>query len=171
MIRKIAVDSSLVPITLREIEDSVMEAGEVIQTLSLEQQTISRQNSTAVEALGIKFDKLSMEIGPREDLPDEYQAPTLWGIISSMIRSIQESSPSTTESHQRAVDSRLAAVESSIAAFFSTIQGQVSSKLSSIQVETRSSVDKLRNQSCKASKESSIACRPLNLTRRSPAVS
>ena len=146
VIRKITVDSSLVPITLREIEDSVMEAGEVIQTLSLEQQAISRQNSTAVEALGIKFDKLSMEIGPREDLPDEYQAPTLWGIISSMIRSIQESSPSTTESHQRAVDSRLAAVESSIATFFSTIQGQVSSKLSSTQVETRNSVDKLRNQ-------------------------
>ena len=146
VIRKITVDSSLVPITLREIEDSVMEAGEVIQTLSLEQQAISRQNSTAVEALGIKFDKLSMEIGPREDLPDEYQAPTLWGIISSMIRSIQESSPLTTESHQRAVDSRLAAVESSVATFFSTIQGQVSSKLSSTQVETRNSVDKLRNQ-------------------------
>ena len=146
VIRKITVDSSLVPITLREIEDLVMEAGEVIQTLSLEQQAISRQNSTAVEALGIKFDKLSMEIGPREDLPDEYQAPTLWGIISSMIRSIQESSPSTTESHQRAVDSRLAAVKSSIATFFSTIQGQVSSKLSSTQVETRNSVDKLRNQ-------------------------
>ena len=79
VIRKIASDASLVLITLREIKDSMMEAGEVIQSLSMEQQTLSRENTQAVEALGIKFEKLSMEIGPREDLPDEYQAPTLWG--------------------------------------------------------------------------------------------
>ena len=64
VIRKIASDASLVLITLREIKDSMMEAGEVIQSLSMEQQTLSRENTQAVEALGIKFEKLSMEIGP-----------------------------------------------------------------------------------------------------------
>ena len=146
VVRQISSDSTLIPTTIREIEDSVTEAGDIIRALFLEQEEMARETGDAVEGLGVKFDQLSMEIGPREELPEEYQAPTLWGIISSMIRSIQETSPSTAEANQQAMDSRLAGVESSIGTFFSRVQAEMSSKLSAAQIKSRNGVDKLRSQ-------------------------
>ena len=81
VIRQVSSDSTIIPNAIREIEDSVTEAGDIIRALYLEQVEIGRETGDAVEGLGIKFDQLSMEIGPREELPEEYQAPTLWGLF------------------------------------------------------------------------------------------
>ena len=146
VIRQVSSDSTIIPNAIRETENLVTEVGDIIRALYLEQLEMGRETGDAVEGLGIKFDQLSMEIGPREELPEEYQAPALWGIISSMIRSIQETSPSTAEANQQAMNSRLAGVESSVATFFSRVRAEMSSKLSTAQVESRNSVDKLRSQ-------------------------
>ena len=148
VMKKINEDSTMIPTVLREVEDSVMEAGDLIKTLHSNHEQTSKENSDALEALGLRFEQLSMEIGPREKLPDDYQAPTLWGIISSMIQAIDDKSelkPSSLQEHS--LEQRVSTLESSLGTSLAHVRDfktDTMSKLSSARTEAREGIDKLR---------------------------
>ena len=151
VMRKVQQDPSIIPTVLREVEDSVMEAGELIQALSADQSSVKKETVTTVESLGLQLEKLQMEIGPREELQEEFQAPTLWGIIQAVTGSLTGSAGNgamgTTE-FQATISDRMTTFEEDLkmtASFLRTLKMETDAKFQTTQAEAKGIMDSFRS--------------------------
>ena len=145
VVRRVQQDPSIIPTVVREVEDSVMEAGELIQALSKDQSQAKKETVNSVESLGLQLEKLQMEIGPREELQEEFQAPTLWGIIQAITGSLSQSKPSVQlEATEEDKILQIEADLSKTATFVRSLQMDTLARLQTLQAESKGWVDSLR---------------------------
>ena len=145
VVRRVQQDPSIIPTVVRQVEDSVMEAGELIQALSKDQSQAKKGTVNSMESLGLQLEKLQMEIGPREELQEEFQAPTLWGIIQAITGSLSQSEPSVQlEATEEDKILQIEADLSKTATFVRSLQMDTLARLQTLQAESKGWVDSLR---------------------------
>ena len=152
---KIREDPSMIPMVLREIEDSMMEAGELIRAISTDQAKAKKEVVDNVEALGLQLEKLHMDIGPRENISEDFQAPTIWGVLQAITNSITGGDSTTEGSSQESlrslesfVKSRINDLDSQVnsaSAHFKTLHLESRNKLQTLTSDSKAMIDSLRS--------------------------
>ena len=153
---KICEDPSMVPMVLREIEDSMMEAGELIRAISSDQSKAKQEVVDNVEALGLQIEKLHMEIGPREHIGDDFQAPTIWGVLQAITNAITGNDPPNAkdsgarsyqvlESFTKSKVNDLEMQINNMTSHFKALHLESSAKVQTLATDSKTAIDSLRS--------------------------
>ena len=134
----------------------MMEAGELIRAISSDQVKAKQEVVDNVEALGLQLEKLHMEIGPRENINEVFQAPTiLWGVLQAITNSITGSDSTSGGVNQDSLRSMELFVKSKIgdldiqinnmSTHFKTLHLQTRNDLQTVSTDAKAMVDSLRS--------------------------
>ena len=149
VMQKVQKDPSMIPTVLREVEDSIMEAGELIQAISADQSLVKKETVNSVESLSLQLEKMQMDIGPREELGEPFQAPTLWGIIQAITGSLSSGTePISAAELKSSFTDRLQVLEQDIkttASFVRNLKMETAAQFQTMQAETKGGLDNLRS--------------------------
>ncbi|KAL7559266.1 hypothetical protein ACA910_009041 [Epithemia clementina (nom. ined.)] len=83
--RQIEKDNTLLASVILEVEDALVEVGELASLLNKNREISSEETKSNVDALFIKINRIRTEIGDHGgSLHPMFQAPTIWGAVGQM---------------------------------------------------------------------------------------